>query len=203
MSLDNISFSRYLTDPTQKWLPEHYRVRNIVRAIKGDPFNGYASLRIGNVIKRLDSANPQVAVEWFVDRVATEIKFSNGDHFLCPIPGSQCTPSSTETPRTLQLAQSLSQRLPQLKVWDHLRFKEPMAKKIRDEEVLYRNLVCTARVPSGYLILLDDVCTTGAHARAAQRRLQEDGAGEMCAMSVTRTMHSPDEKVFGVRSDPL
>src|SRR6266700_5713262 len=128
MSLDNISYCRYLTDVSQTWLPEHYRVRNIVRAIKGDSFNGYAFLRIGNVVRRLDSNNPQVATEWFVDRVAEETEFSKGNYILCPIPGSQCTPSSTHVPRTLLLAQSLSQRLPQLKVWDHLRFKKPMTR---------------------------------------------------------------------------
>jgi hypothetical protein len=103
----------------------------------------------------------------------------------------------------LLLAQSLRKRLPNLKVWPHLKFKKPMARKVRDEDVLFENMVYTERVPPGYLILLDDVCTTGAHARAAQRRLRESGAKDMCAMSVTRTILSPETGLFGYRSDAL
>jgi hypothetical protein len=203
MSLDNISYCRYLTDISEDWTPQHWRVWNLVQAIKGYELRGYAFLEVGGVRKRLDSNSRQVATEWFVDRVASETKFSNHKYFLCPIPDSQSTPSSTHTPRTLALAQSLSERLPQLKIWDHLRFKKVMERKIRNEQLLYDNLVCTATAPSGYVILLDDVCTTGAHARASQRRLSKHGGKYICAMSVARTMLNRNEEVFGFRSDPL
>jgi len=203
MSLANISYCRYLADITKPWRQEHYDVAKIVRAIKGEPFKGYADFRIGKVSQRLDPEHRQVAVDWFVDRVTTETKFSNGDHLLCPIPDSQSTRSSTCPPRTLTLAQALSKRLPALKIWDHLRFRTPMPRRVRDEELLFENLVCTAPVPLGYIILLDDVCTSGAHARAAQRRLRSHNASDMCAMSVARTMLDPSEEVFGYRSDPL
>jgi hypothetical protein len=203
MSLDNISYCRYLTDISQDWRPEHWRVWNLVQAIKGHECNGYAFLEVGGVRKRVDSKNPQVAIDWFADRVVSETKFGSGNYILCPIPGSQCTPTSTDITRTVVLAESLSKRLPQLKVWPNLKFKKPMQRKIRDEEVLFNNLVCTASVPSGYIILLDDVCTTGAHARAAQRRLQGTKGNQMCAMSVARTMLNRDEDVFGFRLDHL
>jgi hypothetical protein len=203
MSLDNISYCRYLADIRQPWRQEHYKVAKIVRAIKGEPFNGYADFKIGEVWQRLDPDHGQVATDWFVDRVATETKFSGSGHLLCPIPDSQSTPSSTHAPRTLALARRLSERLPQLKIWDHLRFKKPMPRKVRDEEMLFENFVCTATVPSGYIILLDDVCTSGAHARAAQRRLRGQNTSNMCAMSVARTMLDPNEAVFGFRLDHL
>jgi predicted amidophosphoribosyltransferase len=152
----------------------------------------------------LDTNNPQTAIDWFVDRVAEEVDFTKSKNTLCPIPGSQCIPSSTHIYRTLALAASLAQRLPGLQVWPHLKFKQPMPRKIRDEDLLFKNLVCTAPVPTGDIILLDDVCTTGAHARAAQRRLVKEGAkGDISAISVARTMLDPSEDVFGFRCDDL
>ena len=203
MSLQNISYCRYLADIRFPWRQANYDVAKIVRAIKEEPFRGYADLKIGGATKRLDPDHPQIATEWFIERVIEETKFSPGDHILCPIPDSQCTPLSTHTPRTVQLARTLSKRVPQLKVWHHLKFKKPMPRKLRDEELMYQNLLCTAPVPEGYLILLDDVCTTGAHARAAQRRLTVHGARDMCAMSVARTLLEPEEEVFGFRADAL
>lgn len=138
-----------------------------------------------------------------VDRVATQIKFT-GKTFLCPIPGSQCTPTSIGISRTLLLAQRLAEKNPQLTFWPHLKFAKPMERKIRNEETLYAGLLCTAPILKSDFLLLDDVCTTGAHARAAQRRLVERGAkGEIVAMSVARTMLEYGEKVFGYRSDLL
>src|SRR5690349_15774560 len=112
--MENISYCRYLTDnwDQAKNKEEHYKALNIVKAIKGDPFNGFTRFRIGI----LNSANRDVAFQWFVDRVASETQFTPGTHYLCPIPDSQRTPTSTHTCRTLVLAQRLAQRIPELRV---------------------------------------------------------------------------------------
>jgi hypothetical protein len=183
MSLNNLSYCRYRAETSSDWTSEHWRVWNIVQAIKGKAMKGYTSVEIGGVVRRLDSNNPQIAVDWFVDRVQLETRFGNGIYLLCPIPSSQCTPTSAHVSATMSLAQALFKRISQLKVWPHLKFKKPMPRKIRDGKVLYENLVCTAEVPRGYLILLDDVCTTGAHALASQRRLLEHGARDTDAGS--------------------
>lgn len=204
MKLANISYCRYLADIRYPWQTENYEIARIVRAIKEEPFNQSVDLKIGGVTKRLDANHPEVAVEWFVDRVVNETKFDSGEHILVPIPDSQCTPTSTHTPRTLRIARSLAKQIPELKIWHHLKFKKAMPKRLRDEELIFQNLVCTSKVPGGYLILLDDVCTSGAHARAAQRRLLEQGAGgDMCAMSVARTLVAPETHLYGFRSDIL
>lgn len=203
MSLQNISFCRYLTRTDVEWTPDNYRVRAIVRALKGDSFRGYATFKIGDTFKDVDSSHPEVAFEWFADRVATQVRFT-GTTYLCPIPGSQCTPTSTEVSRTLLLAQKLVERIPKLTLWPHLKFRQPMERKIRNEDRLYASLVCTAPVPRGDFLLLDDVCTTGAHARACMRKLIDSGAkGEIKAMSVARTMIEPGERVFGYREDEI
>jgi hypothetical protein len=202
MSLDNLSYCRYLTRTSNSWTTEQWQVWNIVQAIKGKECRGYADLIVGGVTKRLTSQDKDVAIDWFVERVIEETRL-RGRYILCPIPDSQCTPTSTHITRTLMLATRLSAQAPQLIVWPHLKFTEPIPRKIRNEQYLLDHMVCTETVPKQYIILLDDVCTTGAHARAAQRRLVAGGTRDMCAMSVARTMLTPDEPVFGIRIDRL
>lgn len=205
MSFQNVSFCRYRTDNPDTWTREQWRVWNIVQAIKGYECKGYAFLQVSGSLRRLDSNNKQVAIDWFVERFASSVQLTGDNNYLCPIPDSCSTPTSTHVSRPALLAQALTQRVPTLSLWLGLRFKQPMQKRIRDEDILYDNLMCLGSPPKGYLILLDDVCTKGAHARAARRRLIEEGANgdEMSSMSVARTMLSPDEGVFGVRVDDL
>ena len=150
-----------------------------------------------------DQTRPQIATDWFLECVVDETDFDDGLYSLVPIPDRNKTPTATHLARTFILAQKLRDRLPdQFDIWDHLRFRRPMPEKTRDEEALYANMICTSdKPPAGYVILFDDVCTTGAHARAARRRLIELGAKDFCAMSVARTMLQPDEDVFGFRSE--
>jgi hypothetical protein len=128
MILNNVSFCRYLADTDFSWCQENWDVSKIVRAIKGESFKGYTSLRIGGALQRLDSEHRQVATDWFVDRVG-QTSLARDEYILCPIPDSQCTPSSSHTPRTLVLARELRKRFPQLKVWPNLKFNKPMQRK--------------------------------------------------------------------------
>jgi hypothetical protein len=202
--MENISYCRYKTTPGG-WTPAQCVSQGIVKAIKGKPFNGYRDITVGGTSRRLEPGDRNLAIDWFVDRVVEETEFDDGLYSLVPIPDSDKTPTSTEHSRTLILAQRLLARLPeQFDIWDHLRFRVPIPEKTRDEQFLYENLVCTSnRPPAGYVILLDDVCTSGSHLLAARRRLMECGARDICAMSVARTMSSPDEEVFGYREDTL
>jgi hypothetical protein len=204
MSLQNISYCRYLTDVSEEWKPDHYRARNLVRAVKGDTFAGYANFKIDGKMVTLDTHSPQIATDWFVDRVATQTTFAAGPIILCPIPDSQCTPTSTHVSRTLALAHALARRIPKLQVWQGIRFKKPVQKKIRDEQILFAAMVCGGPIPAGGIILLDDVCTTGAHAKAAQMCLQANGFNNgIIAMSLARRTHDASVKVFGMQIDSL
>ena len=164
--------------------------------------------RCRNYYKRLMPGNRDLAIDWFVEKVAEETKFGDGLYSLVPIPDRNKTPTATHThlARTLILAQKLMARLPG-KIQhlgsssiSHTNTRKRFATKIS----FYENMVCMSdKPPAGYVILLDDVCTTGSHARAAGRRLAECGVRQICSMSVARTMQSPDEEVFGFRRDSL
>jgi hypothetical protein len=200
----NISYCRYKTT-AGGWTPAQCISQGVVKAIKGQAFNGYRDITVAGITRRLEPGNRDLAIDWFVERVMDETEFDDGLYSLVPIPDRDKTPKSTDPPRTSILAQKLAARIPeQFDIWDHLRFRKPIPEKTRDEQFLYDNLVCTSdKPPAGYVILLDDVCTTGAHVLAARRRLLECGATNVCAMSVARTMSSPDEEVFGFREDIL
>ena len=206
--LDHFSYCRFLTSTEQTWTTDHWRARDIVRAIKGETFGGYVELKIKNTWHTIDAAHPQVAYDWFADRVAAETSFdSKTTFYLCPIPDSECTVSAARPSKTMRLAEILVARIPALEIWDGIRFRRKMPKSresnMRNEAVLFEALHSRSHIPSGCIILLDDVCTTGAHARAAARTLKRGGAGTVCSMSVARTMLDPNEQVFGLRVDAL
>lgn len=206
-SLENYSYCRYLT--RGPWFPEKFKAYNIVKAIKGSPFNGYSDLTVGAGWKRLTSERTEVAFEWFAEQVASQTRFARDTQYcLCPIPDSECSSDCGRTPKTIKLAEILNQRLPRLEILDVLRFAKQMPKSSqtneRDEEALFANMICTIKkVPDAHIILLDDVCTTGSHAKAAARRLMKHGADHLSAMSVARTTLDEDDKLFGLRIDKL
>jgi len=47
----------YLTDVDTTWRPADYNVRNIVRGLKQEPFNGYSEFRVGGAVRRYNQAN--------------------------------------------------------------------------------------------------------------------------------------------------
>ena len=207
ITLDHVSYCRYLTQ-AGTWTQDHYKARAIVKAIKGEPFNGYANLPVGGRNRTLDEGHPEVAFDWFVDQVAQTVDLSGKQHyFLVPIPDSKCTTTCNRSPKTVRLAQALSARIPQLRIWDELRFLREMPKSresnMRNEDVLYRALSASSTPPTGRLILLDDVCTTGAHARAAARELMRMGGSLPVSMSVARTMLAADEQILGFRREQI
>jgi hypothetical protein len=204
MDLTNISYCRYNADQHSR-TPQQWNARNIVRAIKGDAFNGYANLKIGERWKTLDQEHPEVAMEWFVNIVKTTTKFDpSTTYILCPIPDSSCTVNSGNPSKTMALALALKAALPKLVIWDGLRFTKAVPRRTRDEVVLKDAMVCSGTPPDGFIYLLDDVCTTGAHVIAAASCLKDLGVkSSIGALSVARTMLTPDDDVFGFRGDKL
>jgi len=207
LKLDNISYCRYISDRHLR-NQSHWDARAVVRAIKGDEFGGYADLKIGGIWRRLDQSHPELAVEWFTERVLQETSFSSNETYvLVPIPHSSCTVMSGETPKVFAIALALQRRIPRLQIADILRFNEVMPKSsetnIRDENLLFQATRLIQKPPKGNIILLDDVCTTGAHAKAAARAVTKGDGSVSCSMSVARTTLNPQDPVFGFVKEAL
>jgi predicted amidophosphoribosyltransferase len=166
-------------------------------------------LDVGGIPVLLDKDHTQSAFDWFAERVDKETTFAKDTTYLvCPIPDSECTAKCGRPSKTLKLAQAITARIPRIGILDVLRFTKPMPKSsetnIRDEEALFKAMVCSVqKVPNAHILVLDDVCTTGAHARAAARRLMAHGANSVQGISVARTTQDVDDKLFGFRQDEI
>lgn len=208
-SLKNISYCRYrASSPPPPWSSDQFHARDIVRAVKGEDFGGFANLRIGDGLRRLDKDNMHVAFDWFAQAVLAESPFTPGTSYsICPIPNSTCTKSAGKLPRTIALANALADVFPALTVWDGLRFNKVMAKNRggarASEQTILQNLVLVNKVPGHEICLVDDVCTQGNHARAAATFLLANRAKKVMSVSVARTMLNLDEDLFGAREDEL
>lgn len=205
-TLENLSCCRYLTSRDVEWSDDHFKAQGIVRALKGESFKGNRFLHVDGKLRSLTAENPELAVEWFASSAAVGIDFA-ARTMLVPMPDSECTTNCGRDSKVKRLAEALVARVPKLGIWDGLRFRQAMQKSRenrQEEQVLFLAMHVTLPLPTGPLLILDDVCTRGAHARAAFRRLRASGAtAGIQAISAARTTHDPNEPVFGIKVEQI
>ena len=207
-NLKLISICAYLTETDTKWRTEDHRALKMVKAIKGDPINGYFSSPVGGKWRRYDQSN----VHEFVDRVpralATNIlRHHDAAATIVPIPNSHVTSTTTAGFNTLELAQKIAQHSGgKFTVSPALVFNE-VQKKSREGgprdashfETAYR----VTQFVKGPIILLDDVCTGGGHLIAAYRRLHGKDSPVMLACTFGRSTKEQFENPVGLRQEEL
>ena len=78
-----VYFATYLTRVDSSWRDEDHNASKFVKAIKGKPFNGYASIPVGCRVERLTTTNSASAVDWFAEMAAAWLKrnFASGTAF--------------------------------------------------------------------------------------------------------------------------
>jgi hypothetical protein len=175
-SLKLISVCAYLTDADVKWRKEDYRASKMVKALKGDPINGYFHSVVGGVYRKYDQSN----VHQFVDRIPRAlalniIRHHDGPATIVPIPNSHVIATNTPGFKTLDLANQIAANSggrfavkPAL-VFDKVQQKsrEGGPREASHFEKAYR----VVQQVDGPIILLDDVCTGGGHLIGAHWRL--------------------------------
>jgi hypothetical protein len=140
----------------------------MVKALKGDPINGYFYHTIAGVRRRFDQNN----VGEFVDRIphglATNIARQQvGRASLVPIPNSHVTSVKTPNFKTFELAKKVAAKSNgELTAVPALVFQVPQIKSReggpRSPDHFEDAYTLATRV-KGTIILLDDVCTGGGH----------------------------------------
>lgn len=187
-----ISVCAYLTDADVKWRKEDYRASKMVKAVKGDPINGYFHSQVGGKWRKYDQSN----VHEFVDRIpralaSNILRYHDGPATIVPIPNSHVISSTTPGFRTLDLANKIAENSGgRFKVAPALVF-DKVQKKSREggprEASHFEKAYRVVEAVDGPIILLDDVCTGGGHLIAAQRRLHSEKTPVVLACTFGRS----------------
>jgi hypothetical protein len=189
---------------------EAFHIGMFVKAIKGKPFTGYARIPVPGAMRRLDESTKEKVFEWFAAR-ARDVFLANQDYLLVPIPSSSCTSAkAVRASRLAQLPTALFRACRgqgPLVMWSPLLWwkvakesaHKTRDKKLRDAWKLYGNLAVgslTTFARKAKVVLVDDVCTTGAHFRAAEARLRERGLNVVGGLCVACTVLEQPENAF-------
>jgi predicted amidophosphoribosyltransferase len=173
----------HLTSTDFAWTDPHYCVKKFVDALKRRPINKSAYIPVGRGPKRkLTQDNAGHAVLWFGEMAAELLSQQPfGDKpILVPYPSSKCTPA-VRVAKTKRLATATASRFT-ADVADIIRYvnEQPSAHEedgTRDPALIYPELTLTGEIaPDRPYVLIDDVLTSGGHARAGVALLRENGA---------------------------
>lgn len=207
-SLNLISLCAYLTDTDLKWRPEDHRASKMVKAIKGDPINGYFSSRVGGKWRKYDQKN----VSEFVNRVPRALAINILRHHdrpatIVPIPNSHVISPTTPGFKTLELAQKIALHSNgNFSVCPALVFPEAQ-KKSREggprDPAHFEKVYKVTNAVKGPIILLDDVCTGGGHLIGAYRRLHSNDSPVVLACTFGRSTNEQVENPVGLRAEEL
>ena len=179
---------------------------NFVKAIKGEPLKGWARLRIKEYDLLLEKEHPEKALPWIGEVIAKQFTWDE-NLVLCPMPDSECTIDKIRCSNVYPLVQSIASHLPN-GIWDGLRWKHEMQKSRqggpRDPETLFANLAISIPVPTDKkIVIIDDVCTSGGHIRAAEARIRETGGQARAAICAARTTLDQLHPALGLVTEEL
>ena len=177
---------------------------SFLRALKGEPLVGEATVPLPGGPRRLGNHNLDEAIDWFGAMVAGYLKSRSlaPSFFAVPIPDADTTLESSAGPWTSLLAMAVASELEeQTETLDVLRWKKSL--KTLPTEVasagrLWENLALLGKVDWDRPVLLVDHLVHAARAQACHAFLRAQGAQVLlCAMAgriAPRTPSSP----FGV-----
>lgn len=201
-----------------KW-PTHFDTYQVVKALKGERFEGFATITVGGERRRLEAESQDLALDWAGERLGKRIaqQFPDECLALVPIPGHLCTSMAMVADHRIhrlasKIAASVKARghdaesVPLL-YWSRAISSAHKESGTRDPSALqplYRS--------GGYndcgprrIVLIDDVVTTGARLCAAERFLEEKRFNVApVAFVVARTAHEkgPPVKDMVIEYDP-
>ena len=180
----------------------------MVKALKGDPINGYFDLSVEGVAHRFNKDN----VGQFLDLVpramaAAILPRIEGTATLVPIPNSHVLAPDEPNFSTLKLATGIAAASGgRLKAAPALVFTKPQEKARkggpRDAAHLQEAYKIVGNI-EGPIILVDDVWTLGGHLRAACWKLASPQRPVILASTVAHTTHEHVDKPVSVQEHTI
>src|SRR5579863_6818688 len=205
------SMVRYLTEiGGPAWRDQDFATRDIVKIVKGQPFNGYFEITVGGKKRRFDQNNGQDLLPSIYGGAAKKIStLIQGNFCIVPIPNSEATIADRASFRTLEHATGIASKVSgnnRAKALDALRWKRAKEKAHqgggRNPDAHFDNLGITEK-PDIPVVLFDDVLTTGSQLIGAYRRLAKTGIVPVAAIVVGRTTHDQHEHMIGWQQEQL
>jgi len=202
-----VSLCSYLTGDL-KARPLDWPAIKMVKALKGDPINGYFELLIDGIAHRFDKNN----IGQFLDSVpramaAAILPRIEGSATLVPIPNSHVLRPDEPNFPTLKLAAGIAAASGgRLKTAVALVFKEPQEKARKGGPRGAAHLQDAYRIVGdveGPIILVDDVWTLGGHLRAACWKLASPQRSVSLACTVAHTTHEHVDKPISVQEHTI
>lgn len=182
----------------EPWRQSDWDGLNLVKALKGHPFNGYATLQtVGGQWLTFRATDRAPGFRIFGEWAALKLNQLGLDQgVLVSVPSSSCL-AFGDDPKGAALAEAIKVRSPGFTVVDALHWREAKGKAAeggtRDAAVLQANLSVKEGPPSR-IVLVDDVATSGGHLLACARALRAQGHTVEHALCVAQTVwtHPPD-----------
>jgi hypothetical protein len=203
-----VTVCAYLTDVSVDWRGVDHTASKMVKALKGDPINGYFDHTIAGKVRRFDRTN----IQEFLDRIPHVMAKTIARHLstnatIVPIPNSHVTDPSDANFRTLDLAKAVAALSGgQFTAAPVLVFSEPQVKSREGGprsphhfETVYE----IVKDVKGPIVLLDDVCTGGGHLVGAHWKLQSPRRDIVLASAFGRTTHEQLTSPISLRAETL
>ncbi len=176
------SFLAYLTNiDGVAWRPKDHDVNKMIKCLKGDPINGYFTIKGKTKSYVYRESNREEFLNVLCAALAKKIGSAIlGEYAIVPVPNSSTIIANRNAFRTQEIADKVvgfssgnGVTVPAL------RWKSPKLSSrkggTRDPQALFDNLEMVAK-PARPVVLFDDVMTTGAHMIACRQKLQEAGS---------------------------
>jgi hypothetical protein len=180
----------------------------MVKALKGDPINGYFDLSLSGVTHRFTQQNVSEFLDFVPRAMASAIlQRIEGHATLVPIPNSHVVRPDEPNFPTLNLANGIAAASGgRLKTAAALVFAEPQEKARKGGPRGADHLQVAYKIignVEGPVILIDDVWTLGGHLKAACRKLKSPQRSIILACTVAHTTHEHVDEPVAVQEHTI